>query len=109
MNNQSMLSISGEVREERERQDKKWGEQNHAPIIWIGILTEEVGEAAKAGNEIHFHKSHQGELYKGWLKNYREELIQVAAVATAAVESLDRNELKHKEDEGHAKEQTAKY
>ena len=33
---------------ERARQDAKWGEQNHHPLAWLGILTEEVGELAEA-------------------------------------------------------------
>jgi len=63
---------------ERDRQDGKWGEQNHSPEKWIVILIEECGEAAKAILE---KESYQ----------YRDELIHVAAVAIAAVESFDRN------------------
>lgn len=66
------------VREERKRQDAKWGEQNHDPFTWLTILMEEVGEASKDALETK-------------LQGYREEMIQVAAVAVAAVESLDRN------------------
>jgi NTP pyrophosphatase (non-canonical NTP hydrolase) len=65
---------------ERIRQDTKWGEQNHSPFGWIAILTEEVGEAAKAALE-------------GYASQYRDELIQVAAVAVAAVESLSRGNI----------------
>ncbi|MGI0011926.1 MAG: hypothetical protein ACREBU_00570 [Nitrososphaera sp.] len=39
--------ILAEVREERKRQESKWGPQTHAPIKWLAILMEEVGEAAK--------------------------------------------------------------
>jgi NTP pyrophosphatase (non-canonical NTP hydrolase) len=74
-----------EVRIERLRQDLKWGEQNHHPHQWLAILGEEVGEASKGTLEGHF-----GGEPSGWA-NYREELIQVAAVAMAAVESFDRN------------------
>ena len=35
---------------ERDRQDAKWGEQNHNPPVWLAILTEEVGELATALN-----------------------------------------------------------
>lgn len=51
-------------------------------MSWLGILTEEVGEVAKEVNEIHFRC--------GSFSNLRDELIQVAAVATAWVESIDR-------------------
>jgi len=49
------------------------------------ILGEEVGEANKAALETHFK-------YEGNNPDdYRKELIQIAAVAIAAVECYDRN------------------
>ena len=83
-----MEAIFNEIRQERQRQDAKWGVQNHNPIEWIAILAEEFGEASKEALEAHFkefyHDSNQ-------LARYREEVIQVAAVAVAMVECLDRN------------------
>ncbi len=75
--------IVEEVLKERRRQDEKWGEQNHAPSIWTDILMEEVGEVSRAILEATFGQD-------SW-EEYRKELIQVAAVAIAAVESFDRN------------------
>lgn len=72
-----------EVSAERDRQDLKWGQQNHAPIIWCGILGEEVGEVNKASIESYFDGKD--------LSEYRTELVQVAAVAFAMIECLDRN------------------
>ncbi len=63
------------ITEERIRQDEKWGEQNHGDLYWLGILTEEVGEVAKA-------------LIEGDLDTH--EVIQVAAVAVAGVECEKR-------------------
>lgn len=77
----------GEILKERARQDEKWGEQNHSPIEWCVILGEEVGEVNKAALEKHF--SYEG----ATLESYREELIQTAAVALAALESLERNKV----------------
>lgn len=77
MNTQEVLQ---EVAKERERQNTKWGVQRHNPLTWLAILGEEVGEVNKAVLENIFSR-------KG-LENYREELIQVAAVAVAAIESL---------------------
>lgn len=74
--------IADEVRHERARQDMLWGAQTHEPYKWLAILTEEVGEAAKAAYEAES----QGKS----LTDYREELIQVAAVAFAMVECLDK-------------------
>ena len=70
-------TILDEVFAERRNQDNRWGEQNHDPLYWLAILTEEFGEVGKALAE--------GERYQ-----YRAELIHVAAVAVAAVESYDR-------------------
>jgi len=64
---------------ERARQDAKWGEQNHDPLYWLAILGEEVGEACKGCIESNLEK-------------YRDEMVHVAAVALAAVESFDRQE-----------------
>lgn len=69
--------VTQDVIAERLRQDEKWGEQNHKPEKWFTILLEEVGEAARAALESD-------------PANYREEMVQVAAVAMAAVESFDR-------------------
>lgn len=82
--------IIEEVLAERRRQDEKWGEQNHQPVEWLMILAEEVGEANKAALEMYF--DHYYDAYRG----YREELIQVAAVAIQMIESLDRGKWKDK-------------
>ncbi|EKN86873.1 hypothetical protein LEP1GSC034_0876 [Leptospira interrogans str. 2003000735] len=78
--------IIQEILREREKQDQEWGEQNHIPIEWCAILGEEVGEVNKAALETHF--KYDG---KNDLSDYRKELIQVAAVALAMIECLDRN------------------
>jgi NTP pyrophosphatase (non-canonical NTP hydrolase) len=68
--------IAYEVCRERVRQDERWGIQRHGPDRWMTILVEEVGEAAQAS------------LDRKW-EAYRNELIQTAAVAIAAIECLD--------------------
>jgi len=81
--------IAEEVIVERERQDVLWGEQNHDLPTFISILAEEVGEAARCCNDYHF--SADGSVAKPVrLLEAREELIQVAAVACAIVERIDR-------------------
>ena len=67
---------------ERLRQEKKWGEQNHDPFCYLTVLTEEVGEFSQAALQTYFG----GPAAKG----LREEAVQVAAVALAIVECLDR-------------------
>lgn len=89
--------VIDEVFEERQRQDEKWGQQNHNVPEWLMILGEEVGEANKEGLEIYFKNKPrpmpENAVYEPPLKytEYRKELIQIAAVAVAMVESLDRN------------------
>ena len=79
----STEKVLQEVAAERENQDKKWGVQDHQPVEWIVILGEEFGESSKAALEAHF----KGNKSTGNFDDYRAELIQVAAVAVAAVES----------------------
>ncbi len=98
------MSVLVDVAAERARQDAKWGEQNHvdadalaghpipaAPVAkrtvdraakggyltWADILIEEVAEAID-------------EAVSGATGALREELIQVAAVATQWAEAIDR-------------------
>ena len=66
------------IKKERERQDMKWGIQNHNIFKWLAILGEEVGEVNKSALE----------------NNYQEvisELVQIGAVTVAMIESLERN------------------
>lgn len=67
----------GSIRVEREAQDRKWGEQNHADEYWMTILAEEVGELAYS---ILHHDDAAVHL----------ELTQVGAVAVAWMEALYR-------------------
>lgn len=120
MSNHTRIVLT-EVGDERERQEKKWGQQNHPSIISPGpeiplpvkdtfqrygldasdaagfkrvtdvaaedgnltyadILMEEVAEAIEAAVESE--------------ELLREELIQVAAVAVAWIEAIDRRATK---------------
>ena len=70
------------VARERMRQDKKWGQQDHDDEVWIAILTEEVGEAARCVLHDRFGGKDEGRIV--------EELVQVAAVAQAWIECVHR-------------------
>lgn len=74
---------------ERARQDAKWGQQNHDLPYWTSILGEEFGELCQAINETVFDNG-PSERAKGGYENMRREAVQVAAVAVAIVEMLDR-------------------
>ena len=66
-----------DVHKERERQDAKWGvSRNLHPQLWLAVLAEEMGEVGQA-------------ILKGERQNYRAELVQVAAVALAAIQDWD--------------------
>jgi len=78
MNPVCQANIFADILDERARQEKKWGQQNHHPDYWQGILGEEFGEVCKAVIERD-------------LESYRKELIHTAAVAFSMLECLDRN------------------
>lgn len=71
-----------EVREERTRQQDELGyaidhDAGHSPAEWVALLARYVGRAGDAGDVAD-------------APAYRRRLVQIAAVAVAAVESLDR-------------------
>lgn len=76
---QQTREILKEIMGERLQQENKWGQQNHPAHWYYLILAEEVGEVAKAILENKVQTE------------YRAELVQVAAVAVAMIESLDRS------------------
>jgi len=78
----TQLRIIHDILDERDRQDVKWGEQNHDDYRWLAILTEEVGELAQAALHDEFGGKHAGTL--------RKELIQAAAVCVSWLECIDR-------------------
>ena len=78
MANEHQEQILREVAQERDKQDRKWGVQEHSDLYWLGILVEEVGEVAKELIE----KNRTGYV--------RSELTQVAAVAVAWMECRRR-------------------
>jgi NTP pyrophosphatase (non-canonical NTP hydrolase) len=79
----------GDIVREREAQDAKWGEQNHDPMAYMTILMEEVGEFAKEALHDRFHDPRDGDT-TGARERMRKEAVQVAAVAMAIVECIDR-------------------
>ena len=72
-----------DVNAERRRQDEFWSQQNHDPFCYLTILMEEVGELAQAALHARFGGHAAGTM--------RKEAVQVAAVAVAIIECLDRD------------------
>jgi NTP pyrophosphatase (non-canonical NTP hydrolase) len=71
-----LQGILDEVHDETQKQVARWGIQNHPPEMWIAIISEELGEAAKA-------------VLKRDKLQYRQELCQLAAAAICALYELD--------------------
>ena len=84
----SMDSVLAEIKTERRRQDNKWGSQRRQTDgLWLAILSEEVGEVARAILE---DPSRPREFtYISCNPDVHKELIQVAAVCVAWVEASD--------------------
>ena len=75
------LRIMRDIAAERQRQDAKWGEQNHSDAVWSAILGEKYGEVCKA-------------LLDEPEENLIKELTQVAAVAVSWLEAIERRNVK---------------
>ena len=73
--NEKVLKL---INDERQRQDENWGADRLLDnVTWLTILVEEVGETAET-------------ILKS--SNTKKELVQVAAVAVAWLECLERLE-----------------
>ena len=95
-------SIFREIHDERERQDAKWGEQNHLMAnpdsLWL--RKHECSEARQscdnraARGELTWYDILKEEFCEAFAedipKRQREELVQVAAVAISIIECIDR-------------------
>lgn len=92
----SMDKALHSVHDERTRQDNKWGaDRNHTPAEWLMILGEEYGEACEAALALTFPSQitlpeNQTSYTIECEDQFRNELVQVAAVAVAMIECLDR-------------------
>jgi hypothetical protein len=97
-------AVLNDVMDERTRQDAKWGRQDHEPARWLMILGEEYGEACEVGCRLTWpakiEPPENQEPYRVMcLEEFRKELVQVAAVAVAMIEAIDRasepNDISH--------------
>jgi NTP pyrophosphatase (non-canonical NTP hydrolase) len=83
----SATEALADVLQERQRQDEKFPHQQHPAPVWLTILGEEVGEASQAALHTQFGGEHDG--------RFREEMVQVAAVALAIVQAIDEGRCWH--------------
>lgn len=92
-------AVLREVAAERAAQDEKWGEQNHPDGTGLAIYEQMATDARKrcdtAGKFITYADILEEEFWEALAESdptlLRKELIQVAAVAVAWVEKLDRD------------------
>jgi NTP pyrophosphatase (non-canonical NTP hydrolase) len=73
--------VMGQIKQERERQNEKWGDQDHTDEMWLAILLEEVGEVAKELVQTREKGSSDAYLIK-------KELIHAVAVGVQWLEKL---------------------
>ena len=95
-------AVCFEVMRERERQHAKWGEQNHPDGTGLNEIHAERAEVAKhvcqsafaAGEGTYMDILHE-EVCEAFAESdpakLRAELVQVAAVAVAWIEKIDRD------------------
>jgi hypothetical protein len=74
--------IMSEVFGEMERQDTKWGIQDHTMHYWNTIITEELGESAQAIFDVENVQNFSA------ARAYTAELVHVAACAIQAIANL---------------------
>ena len=55
---------------------------------WLPVLVEEVGELAQCVTELTRHDPMTADETLNWMRNLRKELIQVAAMASAWLETM---------------------
>jgi len=77
------------IRDERKRQDEKWGVQNHGDLAWLAVLAEEFGEAAIAVTKASVPPCYSRPTEEQE-QALRKELIQTAAVCVAWIQCLNR-------------------
>lgn len=99
--------VIDDILKERSRQDELWGEQNHNDINVSIKVAESCLELERLSNKLsvqrgqltwrHILGEETAEAYlaaaQGNEEALREELVQVAAVAIAWIEALDRRTL----------------
>lgn len=83
--------IEDDIHAERLRQNQKFGNQfGCSDWRWQAVLSEEVGEVAEATLDLNDPGDDRERQDTTERQLLREELVQVAAVAVAWIETLDR-------------------
>jgi NTP pyrophosphatase (non-canonical NTP hydrolase) len=80
------LTVLDDVIAERNRQDRKWGQQRHDMTVWMTVIGEEFGEVCQVILKARPNPDWQ---IDGSRDHLRAELVQLAAVTIAAIEAMD--------------------
>lgn len=75
----TQVKVLQEIADERSRQDERWGgpdhDDTHTPFDWCHFISLRLSEAEVGNGE-----------------EYRRMMLEIAALATAAIESYDRKQ-----------------
>lgn len=91
------MSVYDEIAAERQAQDKSWGgadhDDQHNAFDWVRFMVPHLGKAISVGAEVldeghWFSASLSGSVRSVPL--FRQQMVRVAALAVAAIESHDR-------------------
>lgn len=102
-----LLSVLNEIKAERERQDAKWGEQNHpngtggptkAQRIELANLAKLACDTAAKQGKLTWNHILTEEMMEAIAEDdaalLRAELVQVAAVTVSWIQAIDRKSFK---------------
>lgn len=78
-----MNEIFQKIQAECDRQDRKFGVRSQHPLVWMSILSEEVGEVYKEINDADFNED------KIKHEQYVAELVQCAAVICQTIKNIE--------------------
>lgn len=92
----TMPSVLFEVAKERGRQDAKHGGPNHDDRHTTAEFAEFIEDRAYKVRVLDKQNREKPLNYGGYLKHPRQILLEIAALAVAAVESMDRAAMKGK-------------
>lgn len=90
---EAQFHIVGEITDERALQDAKWGgaahDDKHTPYDWHRFIVEHASKAIAVLPAADL-RSLPPVAQRAYITEYRRHMIEVAALAVAAIESLDR-------------------
>ncbi len=83
------------IEAERTRQDELAGNSNnHSAIVWTGLIVKQLGQAISISQDWLFHTRYGSQREMNLQKQYKRQVVQVAALCIAWLEDIiDHEEL----------------